>query len=81
MELNHINRAINGDKAHLSSSLIGDDADQLTKVDMLYYEARIREIKEWPFTDRIRSMLFFGVLPPLTWVIAALIEIFIESVI
>ncbi|MBL4681857.1 MAG: hypothetical protein JKY88_14190 [Pseudomonadales bacterium] len=81
LELNHIQRAINGDKAHLSSSLIGRDADKLTLVDLLYYEDKIRKIKEWPFTDRIRSMLFFGVLPPLTWVIAALIEIFIESVI
>jgi len=81
LELNHIQRAINGDKAHLSSSLIGRDADKLTMVDLLYYEDKIRKIKEWPFTDRIRSMLFFGVLPPLTWVIAALIEIFIESII
>ncbi|MFT7688799.1 MAG: hypothetical protein ACI9FB_004164 [Candidatus Azotimanducaceae bacterium] len=81
IELNHITRAINGDLEHLNSSLISKDASKLTMVDLLYYEDRIKNIKEWPFTDRIRSMIFFGVLPPLTWVIAALIEIFIESVI
>jgi hypothetical protein len=81
VELNHVIRGIKGDEAHLNSSLVGQDASKLTVVDLLYYEERIRNIKEWPFTDRIRSMIFFGVLPPLTWVIAALIEIFIESVI
>ena len=45
----------------------------------MYYEDRISKIKELPFTDRIHDVLLFGVLPPLTWVIAALIEIFIES--
>ena len=80
-ELNHVLRAINGDRAHLASSLVGSDADKLSKVDLMYYEDRIRNIKEWPFTDRIRSMLLFGVLPPLTWVIAALIEVFIEGVV
>lgn len=82
IELNHVHRAIvKDDKAHLSSSLIGADADKLHRVDLMYYEDKISKIKELPFTDRIRSMLLFGVLPPLTWVIAALIEIFIEGVI
>ena len=80
LELNHVHRALlKGDKAHLSSTLIGADLDKLSRVDLLYYEEYIGRIKELPFTDRIRGMLLFGVLPPLTWVIAALIEIFIES--
>lgn len=80
IELNHVHRAlVKGDKAHLASSLIGEDAEKLHRVDLMYYEDRISKIKELPFTDRIRGMLLFGVLPPLTWVIAALIEIFIES--
>lgn len=80
LELNHVHRAlVKGDKAHLASTLIGEDIDKLSRVDLLYYEERIGRIKELPFTDKIRSMLLFGVLPPLTWVIAALIEIFIEN--
>jgi len=80
IELNHVHRAlVKGDKAHLKSSLIGEDADKVSRVDLLYYEERIGKIKELPFTDRIRGMMLFGVLPPLTWVIAALIEIFIEG--
>lgn len=80
IELNHVHRAlVKGDKAHLKSSLIGEDADMVSRVDLLYYEERIGKIKELPFTDKIRGMLLFGVLPPLTWVIAALIEIFIEG--
>tara|TARA_R110002072_G_scaffold20841_3_gene75150 strand:- start:20684 stop:21643 length:960 start_codon:yes stop_codon:yes gene_type:complete len=80
LELNHVHRAlVKGDKAHLSSTLIGEDAEKVSRIDLLYYEERISNIKELPFTDRIRSMLLFGVLPPLTWVIAALIEIAIEA--
>lgn len=80
LELNHVHRAlVKGDKAHLASTLIGEDIDKLSRVDLLYYEERIARIRELPFTERIRSMLFFGVLPPLTWVIAALIEISIEN--
>lgn len=77
-ELNCVAAALNGDLQALQSSLLKDDP-QPTKIDLLYYYDRIQRIKEWPFTDRIRIFVLFGILPPLTWVIAALIEISIEA--
>ncbi len=77
-ELNAINAALAGNfKALKNSLLLGEDHP--SKIDLLIYRDRIRAIKEWPFTDRIRALVLFGILPPLTWVIAALIEILIEG--
>ena len=46
IELNHVLRAMAGDKAHLKASLIGVDADKLSRVDLMYYEDRIRKLKD-----------------------------------
>lgn len=77
-ELNCITAALGGNYQALDHSLLCDEAS-VSKIDLLYYQDRIAAIKEWPFTDRIRALVLFGILPPLTWVIAALIEILIES--
>lgn len=79
-ELNSINAALSGNSKALESSLLMGE-DQPSKLDLLIYRDRITAIKEWPFTDRIRALVLFGILPPLTWVIAALIEILIEGAI
>jgi hypothetical protein len=70
---------LKGNRESLKDSLIGHDREKITTVDLLYYQDRIQKVREWPFTDRLRALVLFGVLPPLTWVIAAIIEIAIES--
>ena len=76
-ELNFINAALSGNfKALEHSLLLGEDHP--LKIALLIYRDRITAIKEWPFTERIRALVLFGILPPLSWVIAALIEILIE---
>ncbi|MFT7221637.1 MAG: hypothetical protein ACI8Z1_003259 [Candidatus Azotimanducaceae bacterium] len=77
-ELNCITAVLGGNYQALDHSLLRDESS-VSKIDLLYYQDRIGAIKEWPFTDRIRALVLFGILPPLTWVIAALIEILIES--
>ena len=77
-ELNCIASALAGNQAALEDSLLKDEP-RPSKIDLLYYQKRIQGIREWPFTDKIRSLVLFGILPPLTWVIAALIEVTIES--
>ena len=79
LELNRVAEALKGNKELLTDSLISNDTDRLTTIDLLYYQELIRNIREWPFTNRIRSLVLFGVLPPLTWVIAAFVEIMIEG--
>ena len=77
-ELNSIATALNGNRKALDHSLLKGE-ENLSRIDLMYYQDRIRAVREWPFTDRIRALVLFGILPPLTWVIAALIEIFIEG--
>lgn len=80
LELNSINAALSGNFRALENSLLKGE-DHPSKIDLLIYRDRITAIKEWPFTDRIRALVLFGILPPLTWVIAAVIEILIEGAI
>lgn len=77
-ELNAVNAALSGNVRALDNSLLKDEAIP-SKIDLLFYQDKIARIKEWPFTDRIRALVLFGILPPLTWVLAAFIEIIIES--
>ena len=79
-ELNSINAALSGNSRALESSLLMGE-DRPSKNDLRIYRDRITAIKEWPFTDHNRALVLFGILPPLTWVIAALIEILIEDAI
>ena len=79
LELNKVSGALRGSRDSLKDSLIEDEKENLTKIDLLYYQDRIQKVREWPFTDRLRALVLFGILPPMTWVIAALIEIAIES--
>ncbi len=79
LELNRVAEALKGNKELLAGSLISDDMDRLTTIDLLYYQELIRNVREWPFTHRIRRLVLFGILPPLTWVFAAFVEIMIEG--
>ena len=46
----------------------------------MYYEDRVKNIWEWPIEAHIRRLVIFGLLPPLTWVLAAAVEVVFESV-
>ena len=79
LELNRVGAALAGNPELMKDSPLAPDQGQLRMIDLLGYQDRIRQVREWPFTDRTRTMVLFGFLPPLTWVIAAFIEIMIEA--
>ncbi len=72
-ELNRVERLIDqevtGHKDELNSRL-----EQL-----LNYERQVLDIWVWPFSTQIKQMLFFGLLPPLSWLLGAFIEIAVEQ--
>ena len=72
-------RALPGDRDGLRASAFGPELNTFTAADLMYYEDRIRAVWEWPFEAHIRRLVIFGLLPPLTWVLAALVEIVFES--
>ena len=46
---------------------------------LLTYERQVLDIWVWPFSTQIKQMLLFGLLPPLSWLLAAFIEIAVEG--
>jgi len=79
MEIDLIRRALRGDLADAMRSQFGERLKRFSPADLMYYEDRITGIWEWPFQAQVRRIVIFGLLPPLTWVLAALVEIIFET--
>jgi hypothetical protein len=79
LEISMIRRALKGDKSDLSGSQFGERLASFDPADLMYYEDRIKSIWEWPFEAHIRRLVLFGLLPPLTWVLAAAVEVIFET--
>ncbi len=46
---------------------------------LLTYERQVLDIWVWPFSTQIKQLLLFGLLPPLSWLLGAFIEIAVEG--
>ena len=79
VEINLVRRALRGDRDGLAASAFGPRLEEFSAADLMYYEDRVRAVWEWPFESHIRRVVIFGLLPPLTWVLAAGVEIIFES--
>ena len=82
---NRIRDAKNEEIAALRDALDGDDiaAGRLsithrgppeTTADFLAHQVFVESRWEWPIATHVQRLLLFGLLPPLTWVLAAVIE-------
>lgn len=80
MEINVIRNALRGDFSGADRSQFGNRLKDFSPADLMFYEDRIKNIWEWPVEGHIRRLIIFGLLPPLTWVLAAGVEIIFESV-
>ena len=74
-----ISKALAGDRAALSSSRISANQHEFQMPDLLYYQDRIQSVWEWPLHTHVRRIAFYVILPPLAWVLAALVESFVET--
>jgi len=74
IELDQIKRALQGDKeANKLISIQGQGAP-MTTTDLLTHQMFLESRWEWPIASHIQKIIFFGLLPPTTWVLAAIIE-------
>jgi len=80
IEIAHIRQVIKGDFSGVSQSYFGNKLTEFTPADLMYYEDRVKDIWEWPIEAHIRRLVIFGLLPPLTWVLAAAVEVAFDSV-
>jgi hypothetical protein len=81
MEISFIRQAIDGNLQNVHLSQFGKRLKEFSPGELMYYEDRIKAIWEWPIEAQIRRLIIFGLLPPLTWVLAAGVEIMFESMI
>jgi len=80
IEITQIRQVLKGDFSGVNHSHFGARLKDFTLADLMYYEDRIKDIWEWPIEAHIRRLVIFGLLPPLTWVLAAAVEVVFESV-
>ena len=80
-ELDSINKKLNPEQAFMAQPL--EHAESLGQLNnLLAYRREIQAVPEWPFDLGAMSRLgFYLIIPPLTWVGAALIENLVDSVI
>lgn len=81
MEINAIRQVLSGDPAGAKFSRFGPRLAEFTPADLMFYEDRVKNVWEWPFEAHIRRLVIFGLLPPLTWVLAAAVEVVFETLI
>jgi len=78
-EIRRVRAAIRGDRGQLRESQIAHVADEFAAPDLLAYEQRIASIREWPVEGMLLRVVLYGLLPPLAWVLGALVERVVDA--
>lgn len=73
-ELRRVLTALGGDDGAMAESRIRDRASGLTISELLDYRTFIESLWDWPVAPHIQRVVLFGLLPPLTWVLAGMVE-------
>lgn len=73
-EIAAVRAALTGNRKALEASQIAELADEFAAPDLLMYEQYVRNIWEWPVQGYVQRILLYVLLPPLAWVLAALVE-------
>jgi hypothetical protein len=74
-ELERVDRAVRGDRSALANSRIAAEADELKLVELLQYRREVEAVREWPYdTTALARFLFYMLLPPASWLAAAMVE-------
>ena len=73
-ELDVLSLALQGNEDTLAKSGILKRGEALTRSDLLTHQMFVESRWEWPIAAHVQKLIVFGLLPPLTWVFAAMIE-------
>ena len=81
MEIQRVMTAFNGAADTLSESRLAHRVDEFSGADLLAYLNYLRDLPEWPIQGQIQKVVLFGLLPPLAWIMAALMERLVDLVV
>jgi hypothetical protein len=73
-ELSLINQALVGDDQALSRLSISGLGLPGSTAELLMYKLYVESRHDWPITIQVQRLVLFGLLPPFSWIIAAVIE-------
>jgi len=75
-------RMLEGVNSDISAQTAGTSHDYETLEPLLVYRREVLNVPEWPFdTSAMGRLLLYLIIPPLTWIGAALIEILVDTAI
>jgi hypothetical protein len=72
--MGQITRSLRGDKEAVKTMNIHALDAPTTAADLLTHRMFLDSLWEWPIASHMQKLILFGLLPPLTWVVAAMIE-------
>ncbi len=78
-EISAVRQALAGDRSALGGAQIAHIADEFAAPDLMMYEQYVKDIWEWPIQGYVQRLVFYVLLPPLAWVLAALVEQMVDS--
>ncbi|MFT7043669.1 MAG: hypothetical protein ACJAW7_002431 [Candidatus Azotimanducaceae bacterium] len=67
-------QSLRGDDEVMSTISSQGRGASTTTADLLTYRMFLDSLWEWPIASHVQKLILFGLLPPLTWVVAAMIE-------
>jgi hypothetical protein len=73
-EMDQITQALRGDKEAVKTINIHALDAPTTAADLLTHRMFLDSLWDWPIASHLQKLILFGLLPPLTWVVAAMIE-------
>jgi hypothetical protein len=73
-EMDIVFRALEGDVNVIDTARIRRLGEPLSTGDLLTHQMFVESRWDWPIATQIQKLILFGLLPPLTWVLAATIE-------
>jgi hypothetical protein len=73
-EMGQITLALRGDKEAVKTINIHALDAPTTAADLLTHRMFLDSLWDWPIASHVQKLILFGLLPPLTWVVAAMIE-------
>lgn len=73
-EMDQITMALRGDKDAVKTIVIQGLGTPTTTADLLTHQMFLESRWDWPIASHVQKLVLFGLLPPLAWVLAAMIE-------
>jgi hypothetical protein len=78
-ELVAVRAAIAGARDRLADTSIRNIAGDFSAPDLMLYEQKLEAMWDWPIQNNVQRLILYVALPPIAWIMAALVERMVDS--